>query len=91
VRLVPGVLGDPRSPVEESFAEPSGTDAAAGGLEHPHYTRPRVYRGRAVPDVLLHGDHARIAAWRAQAARARTARVRPDLHSPDDSRDEHPS
>jgi tRNA (guanine37-N1)-methyltransferase len=57
VRLVPGVLGDNQSSVDESF----GPD---GGLEYPQYTRPRVFRGRAVPDVLLSGDHAAIARWR---------------------------
>jgi tRNA (guanine37-N1)-methyltransferase len=71
-RLVPGVLGDDRSAEEESFERD-------GGLDHPQYTRPRTYRGHAVPDVLLGGDHAKIAAWRAREARARTAARRPDL------------
>ncbi len=57
VRLIPGVLGDSQSAVDESF----GPD---GGLEYPQYTRPRVYRSLAVPDVLLSGDHAAIAEWR---------------------------
>ncbi|MHB1559664.1 MAG: tRNA (guanosine(37)-N1)-methyltransferase TrmD [Isosphaeraceae bacterium] len=57
VRLIPGVLGDAQSAVDESF----GPD---GGLEYPQYTRPRVYRSLAVPDVLLSGDHAAIAEWR---------------------------
>jgi tRNA (guanine37-N1)-methyltransferase len=57
VRLVPGVLGDAQSAVDESF----GPD---GGLEYPQYTRPRAFRGRRVPDVLLGGDHAAIARWR---------------------------
>jgi tRNA (guanine37-N1)-methyltransferase len=57
VRLVPGVVGDDRSIVDESF----GPD---GGLEYPQYTRPRVYRGKTVPQVLLSGDHAAIARWR---------------------------
>jgi len=57
VRLLPGVLGDERSAIDESF----GPD---GGLEYPQYTRPRVYRGRAVPEILLSGDHAAIARWR---------------------------
>jgi len=57
VRLIPGVLGDAQSAVDESF----GPD---GGLEYPQYTRPRVYRDRAVPEVLLSGDHAAIARWR---------------------------
>lgn len=56
-RLVPGVLGDAESAVDESF----GPD---GGLEYPHYTRPREFRGRAVPEVLLSGDHAAIDRWR---------------------------
>jgi len=57
VRLVPGVLGDAQSAVDESF----GPD---GGLEYPQYTRPREFRGKAVPEVLLSGDHAAIARWR---------------------------
>ena len=57
MRLVPGVLGDAESAVDESF----GPD---GGLEYPHYTRPREFRGRAVPEILLGGDHAAIARWR---------------------------
>ena len=62
VRYVPGVLGDERSAIDESF----GPD---GGLEYPQYTRPRVYRGRAVPDILLSGDHAAIARWRLEHRR----------------------
>jgi tRNA (guanine37-N1)-methyltransferase len=62
VRLVPGVLGDERSVIDESF----GPD---GGLEYPQYTRPRVYRGRAVPEILLSGDHAAIARWRLENRR----------------------
>ncbi|WP_165063586.1 tRNA (guanosine(37)-N1)-methyltransferase TrmD [Paludisphaera rhizosphaerae] len=61
-RLVPGVLGDAESAVDESF----GPD---GGLEYPHYTRPREFRGMAVPDVLLSGDHAAIARWRRENRR----------------------
>ncbi len=57
VRLIPGVLGDAASAVDESF----GLD---GGLEYPHYTRPREFRGLGVPDVLLGGDHGAIARWR---------------------------
>jgi tRNA (guanine37-N1)-methyltransferase len=59
MRLVPGVLGDPASAEDESF----GPD---GGLEYPQYTRPREFRGLAVPEVLLGGDHAAIALWRRQ-------------------------
>jgi tRNA (guanine37-N1)-methyltransferase len=61
-RLVPGVLGDDKSAIDESF----GPD---GGLEYPQYTRPRVYRGRAVPEILLSGDHAAITRWRKKARR----------------------
>jgi tRNA (guanine37-N1)-methyltransferase len=62
VRLIPGVLGDLRSAIDESF----GPD---GGLEYPQYTRPRSYRDRTVPDVLLGGDHAAIARWRREHRR----------------------
>jgi tRNA (guanine37-N1)-methyltransferase len=62
MRLVPGVLGDAESAVDESF----GPD---GGLEYPHYTRPRVFRGREVPETLLSGDHAAIARWRREHRR----------------------
>ncbi len=71
-RLLPGVVGNAASIGEESFG-------AGGLLEYPQYTRPRVYRGHAVPDVLLGGHHARIAAWRKQQALERTRRWRPDL------------
>lgn len=72
-RLVPGVLGHARSPQEDSFS------SAEGWLDHPHYTRPAVLRGRGVPEVLLSGDHAAIAAWRRDQALARTRERRPDL------------
>ncbi|MCZ6598723.1 MAG: tRNA (guanosine(37)-N1)-methyltransferase TrmD [Planctomycetota bacterium] len=72
VRLVPGVLGDDRSAESESFE-------GEGGLDHPQYTRPRVFRGRAVPEVLLSGNHGTIEAWRAEEARDRTRARRPDL------------
>lgn len=62
MRLIPGVLGDERSAIDESF----GPD---GGLEYPHYTRPRTYRGRSVPPVLLGGDHAAIDRWRREHRR----------------------
>lgn len=71
VRLLPGVIGDPASLEEESFA--------AGLLEHPHYTRPAEWEGRAIPEVLLSGDHARIRAWRRAQADAATRERRPDL------------
>jgi len=70
-RLLPGVLGDERSSVEESFAQ--------GLLDWPHYTRPEVFEGAAVPSVLLSGDHADIRHWRLKQALARTAQRRPDL------------
>lgn len=62
VRLIPGVLGDDKSAIDESF----GPD---GGLEYPQYTRPRNFRGREVPEVLLGGDHAAIARWRLERRR----------------------
>ena len=70
-RMVPGVLGNADSAVEESFME--------GRLEAPPYTRPRSYRGWSVPEVLLSGHHARIAAWRQAQGEALTRAVRPDL------------
>jgi tRNA (guanine37-N1)-methyltransferase len=70
-RLIPGVLGAAESFVEESLAE--------GLLEYPQYTRPRSFRGLAVPDVLVGGNHGEIAAWRRREAVVRTARRRPDL------------
>lgn len=70
-RLVPGVLGK-----EESFADESFSD---GLLEYPQYTRPPVFRGRAVPEVLLSGHHGNVAKWRREQALLRTAKKRPDL------------
>jgi tRNA (guanine37-N1)-methyltransferase len=75
MRLIPGVLGDDQSAVDESFGP-------GGGLEHPHYTRPREYRGRAVPEILLGGDHAAIGRWRIAQGRARTIDRRADLVAP---------
>jgi len=72
-RLVPGVLGHERSTAEDSFSN------AEGLLDHPHYTRPAEWRGLRVPEELLTGNHAAIAAWRRQVARTRTAQRRPDL------------
>jgi tRNA (guanine37-N1)-methyltransferase len=66
-RRLPGALGNEESGLEESFSA-----ELAGGLEYPHYTRPAEFRGWAVPDVLLSGDHARIAEWRREQSRART-------------------
>src|SRR5688572_7512248 len=71
-RLMPGALGDERSSVEESFT--------AGLLDWPHYTRPEVFEGRAVPPVLSSGNHAAIAKWRLKEAVARTWQRRPDLN-----------
>lgn len=71
VRLLPGVMGNELSGGEESFEN--------GLLEHPHYTRPQDFEGRAIPDVLLSGNHARIAQWRHEQALALTAARRPDL------------
>jgi tRNA (guanine37-N1)-methyltransferase len=77
VRLLPGVLGDDQSPHGESF---SAADAAInGGLEYPHYTRPREYDGRTVPEILFSGNHAAIEKWRREQAKQRTAERRPDL------------
>jgi tRNA (guanine37-N1)-methyltransferase len=75
VRLVPGVLGNAESVADDSFAP--GT--MEGLLEGPVYTRPPVWRGHEVPDVLLSGDHGRIATWRRERAEERTRSLRPDL------------
>ena len=75
-RLLPGVLGDDLSAVEESFG---GTGENQGLLEAPHYTKPAEFHGRTVPEVLLSGNHAKIAQWRRTQARERTRRNRPDL------------
>ena len=71
VRLLPGVLGHEQSAAEDSFA--------GGVLEGPHYTRPSEFRGWKVPDVLLSGNHAEIAAWRKREGERRTRENRPDL------------
>lgn len=71
VRLLPGALGDATSAANDSFAD--------GTLEHPQYTRPRKFRGMEVPEVLLSGDHGRIATWRKEEAIRRTRARRPDL------------
>ena len=75
-RLLPGVVGNPESLVEESHEED-------GLLEYPSYTKPAEWRGRAVPPVLLSGNHAAIAAWRREQSLERTRRVRPDLLPPE--------
>lgn len=77
VRLLPGALGDEEAASRDSFE--------GGLLEYPHYTRPRVFRGMEVPEVLLSGDHARIAAWRREQALLRTRQRRPDM-LPDDAK-----
>ncbi len=71
VRLLPGAISDPESAALESFE--------AGSLDYPQYTRPPVFRGRAVPDVLVSGNHEAIRQWRAERARERTLARRPDL------------
>jgi tRNA (guanine37-N1)-methyltransferase len=70
-RLIPGVLGDENSAAQDSFAQ--------GLLEGPQYTRPPEFRGWRVPEILLSGNHAQIAQWRAAQAQEKTRRVRPDL------------
>jgi tRNA (guanine37-N1)-methyltransferase len=70
-RLIPGVLGDPDGAWDDSHA--------AGLLEYPHYTRPPEFRGWRVPDMLISGDHARIARWRREQSLLRTWKLRPDL------------
>ena len=71
VRLLPGVMGNAVSGEEESFEN--------GLLEHPHYTRPQEFEGRPIPDVLISGNHKKIAAWRRAEAEKLTAERRPDL------------
>jgi tRNA (guanine37-N1)-methyltransferase len=71
VRLLPGVMGAPASSAEESFAD--------GLLEYPHYTRPQLWEGLAIPEVLTSGDHGKIAAWRRAEAERLTKERRPDL------------
>ncbi|MEK4385103.1 tRNA (guanosine(37)-N1)-methyltransferase TrmD [Solibacillus sp. FSL W7-1464] len=71
VRLLPGVLGQEDSHIQDSFS--------TGLLEHPHYTRPADFRGMKVPDILLSGNHAKIDAWREEQSFKRTLERRPDL------------
>jgi tRNA (guanine37-N1)-methyltransferase len=71
VRLLPGVMGAPASSAEESFAD--------GLLEYPHYTRPQLWEDRAIPEILVSGDHGKIAAWRRAEAERLTKERRPDL------------
>ncbi len=92
VRLLPGVLGHADSSRYESFGEgdeptealtadgvPRSTNASAGLLDYPHYTRPAEFRGVSIPEVLAEGDHLKIRKWRRQAALAKTYANRPDL------------
>lgn len=79
-RLIPGVLGDEQSNVDESFSE--------NLLEYPHYTRPADFRGLQVPDVLLSGNHAMIDKWRQEQAHKRTQERRPDIRTGDNKKDE---
>jgi tRNA (guanine37-N1)-methyltransferase len=74
IRVLPGVMGNPQSGTHESFE--------TGMLEHPHYTRPQVFEGTEIPEVLTSGNHARIEKWRLEQARALTAERRPDLLQP---------
>jgi tRNA (guanine37-N1)-methyltransferase len=74
VRLLPGVMGHEQSGEDESFEN--------GLLEYPHYTRPREWEGQAIPDILLSGDHAKIARWRHEQSEAITRARRPDLLKP---------
>jgi tRNA (guanine37-N1)-methyltransferase len=71
VRLIPGVMGKEESAAEESFAQHL--------LEYPHYTKPQVWEGRAIPEMLLSGDHGKVAAWRRAEAERLTRARRPDL------------
>ncbi|MHC4642870.1 MAG: tRNA (guanosine(37)-N1)-methyltransferase TrmD [Planctomycetota bacterium] len=80
VRLLPDALGDEDSSKDDSFS--------AGLLEYPQYTRPEIFRGMKVPDILLSGDHAKIAEWRRQQAIERTKKWRPDLLKGNDSKSE---
>lgn len=89
VRLIPGVLGAPSSRAEESFEQ--------NLLEYPHYTRPREFEGQSIPEVLLSGDHKKIAQWRREEALKLTRARRPDLldeggvQSGDNEKDAEPS
>ena len=81
VRLLPGVLGDAQSASEESFED--------GLLEYPLYTKPREFEGRAIPEVLLSGDHKKIAAWRRQQSEEITKARRPDMWTAYKNGDDH--
>jgi tRNA (guanine37-N1)-methyltransferase len=86
-RLIPGAVGNQNSTRQESFTEnaelagdgPSSTCVSGGLLDYPHYTRPADFRGMAVPEVLVNGNHDQIRNWRRKTALAKTLRNRPDL------------
>ncbi len=91
-RLIPGAVGNQNSTRQESFTEfagegaratqadgPSSTCVSGGLLDYPHYTRPADFRGMAVPEVLVNGNHDQIRSWRRKTALAKTLRNRPDL------------
>jgi tRNA (guanine37-N1)-methyltransferase len=82
IRYVPGVLGDPESVAEESHSE-------AGRLEYPQYTRPREFRGMAVPDILLSGNHPAIARWRREQSEARSRAPGPTSQPPERKEPDH--
>jgi tRNA (guanine37-N1)-methyltransferase len=82
VRLLPGVMGKVESGADESFSE--------GLLEYPQYTRPQEFEGRPIPEVLLSGDHARVAAWRRAEAETLTRQRRPDLLMLNNGDQKHP-
>ncbi|MCX5688418.1 MAG: tRNA (guanosine(37)-N1)-methyltransferase TrmD, partial [Planctomycetota bacterium] len=79
VRLLPGVLGDGDSHQQDSFSVESTGERL---LDCPHFTKPREWQGREVPEVLLNGDHGKIAAWRLEQKKSRTKARRPDLLGP---------
>src|SRR5262245_36809468 len=83
VRLLPGVMGAQASVAEDSFSD--------GLLEYPQFTRPQVFEGRPIPDVLLSGDHAKVAAWRRAEAERITRERRPDLWEPHRRRSKSPN
>jgi tRNA (guanine37-N1)-methyltransferase len=75
-RYIPGVVGKEESVLRDSFSDPEALETI---VEHPHYTRPAEFRGWQVPPVLISGDHEAVRKWRAEAAKQKTARNRPDL------------
>jgi tRNA (guanine37-N1)-methyltransferase len=85
VRLIPGVLGDEQSNIDDSFSRGNRL------LEFPQYTRPREFRGHTVPDVLTGGDHGAIAKWRAEQSRLRTQQRRSDLLQPTENKNQNPT